>query len=189
MIDFNSILKNIQNSQGSELGDHLYDLTKIIKMYECEPILDPLKDALPELAKYLNYDDEWNSDGCAISIFRRIPISKKTLNVLMQLEPSSLVIEAIGEIDASLWNNSVEEKLSKALLNRDTAYAAIRALYRNTRSIQLENTVHKIAKSTLSKDQLVASLAITAMVKLFKGKLKITAKKYIQEFEIPVEEK
>ncbi|OIQ39155.1 MAG: hypothetical protein BM563_04925 [Bacteroidetes bacterium MedPE-SWsnd-G1] len=154
---------------GIELQSIMYELSTFVKTCEGEEALKPLEDKLPILADFLIHKNDVIS-GCAISIFRRVPINSKTLQKLIRLnkEPNALVTEAISHVDDELWSLEIEHELIRCLNFEDSEGAAARAFYENVYSIKERKTIDALIKVLHSNNLFTVNNAVNSLCKLTK---------------------
>lgn len=162
------LVRDALRAEGVKREKHMDELCLVVKQLECDEreLLEPVEWAMPLLAKYLLDEDNGNVNGCTISIFRRIPLNRKTIIRLLQLQerqPNKLVVEALGKISPSDWSDKIEETFAKALEHEETAGAAAYALYCKSYCVQQTNTILALANAVWSTDWLTARRAILAL--------------------------
>ncbi|MDT0553936.1 hypothetical protein [Urechidicola vernalis] len=176
MKEFKPSINHIEKATGTELQAAMYEFSTATKTFEGEEFLKPLEAELPILANFLIHDNQEVS-GCAISIFRRVPINTKTLQKLIRLnkEPNALVTEAIGNIDDNLWSLEIEYELIRCLNFEESEGAAARAFYENVYSIKERKTINTLIKVLHSNNQFTVNNAVNALCTLTKLNLGVYA--------------
>jgi|GEM_PF-3124582 len=171
MDEIAQLLKQIPTQTGQQLGDRLYELSKLVKLYEGEAELEPVAAALPWLADYLCHGEQWNVCGCAISIFRRVDINQATANKLYQLQenkPTPLLLTAFSHIYPPLWQDRFEQQLSTALEDKSCRHHAANTLREQYANLNLPSTVSALAAAlaTTSTDKTYADCIISCLCQL-----------------------
>lgn len=173
MNNIQTVIDRILSSEGKELENAMYELYDIVKKHEGEDILQPIEDALPQLAHLLSHDDHrYNVDGCSLSIFRKVRINEATIDRLIALNQSNrngAYVHALGHVQAELWTQAIEIEITKGLDFDDAAYSAATMLYRKSNCILMPETVVALAKSATNAEFLTASIAANALCCLMNG--------------------
>jgi len=112
-MNIDSLLTELKGLTGAELEKSIIQLMSYVKEFEGESQIKPIEKALPILCKYLLYDDgPYIINSCMVSIFRRVNISKETIEEIINLyrsQPSEELIFVLGNLSSNEWNEEIED--------------------------------------------------------------------------------
>ncbi len=175
MENIQNIIHKALNTTGEQRGHWVNLLYDYVKKYECEDgeWLKPVEEALPFLAEYLLIDDEWNVNGCTLSIFRRVHINTNTIDKLLDLSKSSTndstFIYVLSYVDAGDWKIEIEDECLRVM--QFDPGASSRMFYVKAYFLQRKETVEALGAIALSGNVQIASMAINALSSLTKFQL------------------
>lgn len=162
-----TLLKELLTADEHDVGDYMNELCDMVKEYENEACLTPVEEIMPQLAKFHYYDDIDNTDGCTLSIFRRVRLNEETIETLIQLyndKPDAGILHSLGHLDREFWSPRIEQIFVEALsVDSDLLSSAVRALYVHSKDISQKSTIDALVHTVLSADFLEASSAMSTL--------------------------
>ncbi|NQZ11902.1 MAG: hypothetical protein HRT35_32525 [Algicola sp.] len=166
MTDIKQLLEQVKTSQDKALGESIYQLQRWVKQHEGESCLSSVANAMPWLADCLITGHQWNVDGCAISIFRRVTVNKETLERLIALNKEKidwLLVEAMSKIEVELFSDAVEHEWCRALLCNEAQDKAADALYLFKSHLKQPTTIIALGQVALTANSTVRDRALQVL--------------------------
>ncbi|GEA12189.1 hypothetical protein [Alteromonas sp. KUL49] len=149
MSNIHTLIANTLDASPEARGPLIYKLQRFVKQHEGDKVLAPLESELHKFCEFI-IDERDNVNGCAISMFRRIPINQRAVEQLITVSERTLnsdLIEIFGYIDNKYWRQNIENYVTKGLSNVHCRYAASRTLDIKASCLQSEKTVEAIAET------------------------------------------